>query len=66
MLTSLVVMLLAAWPSNPSMKVWMPIHDPLSEMLTPIDQPLDKLEDLTAKEMYVHHTHSLGAYRHIH
>ena len=42
------------------------IHDPLPEMLTPIDQPMDKLEDLTAEEMYVHRTHSLGVYRHIH
>lgn len=25
----------------------------LKDMLTPIDQPLDKLEDLTTEEMYV-------------
>jgi len=24
------------------------------EMLTPVDQPLDKLEDLKPEEMYVH------------
>lgn len=50
-----------AWPSNLSKQVAIsPNKLPrvlnnvyIAEMLTPIDQPLDKLDDLTAEEMYV-------------
>ena len=47
------------WPS--SRLTWVNAHlaplyalfdQPLTEMLTPIDQPLDKLTDLQADEMY--------------
>jgi len=30
------------------------LSDMCVEMLTPVDQPLDKLEDLKPEEMYVH------------
>lgn len=61
-------MRLAGWPSSRSMKVrlWTRSarghsgtmvtqaleHLGTTEMLTPIDQPLDKLEDLKPDEMY--------------
>lgn len=49
----------AEWPSSPSTWVRLlrnvenasSLMDFLSEMLTPVDQPLDKLEDLTPSEM---------------
>ena len=57
--TLLAEMLRAEWPNSRSMKVRLGLpgrfhaDDWRSEMLTDIDQPLDKLEDLTPSEMYV-------------
>ena len=56
--TSLGATRLVEWPSN----LLIPVSDDFSEictdsdslrseMLTPIDQPLDKLDDLTPEEM---------------
>jgi len=61
MATLLVGMPREEWPS--SLSIWvrtLPVMPgafvdliPLSEMLTPVDQPLDKLEDLKPDEMCV-------------
>lgn len=55
--TLLAEMLHAEWPNSRSMKVrpgpleWFHTDGWCSEMLTDIDQPLDKLQDLTPSEM---------------
>jgi hypothetical protein len=54
-------MRLAAWQNSRSTKVRPDLglhmllisHHNLTDMLTPIDQPLDKLQDLTQDEVYV-------------
>ena len=54
---------LATWPSNRFIWIYSTLDPtwciaswnfPHLEMLTPIDQPLDKLEDLHPDEMYVY------------
>lgn len=65
--TLLDVMLREAWRSSrltsvrchPALSLAVLAHSflLLTEMLTPVDQPLDKLEDLQADEMYVYPLH---------
>ncbi len=49
------------WPSNllrlvrkiPTISVLISFVEIYADMLTPIDQPLDKIDDLSKSEMYV-------------
>ena len=55
MVISLEEMHQEAWPSNHLKQVdYNERYELISEMLTPVDEPLDKLDDLTPSEMYVH------------